>query len=156
MNQDEAFLLHSVATSVYTLVSVRYCFSARPLWHVPSSLLRADMYSGCTNSSCMPLLIAMKSVMLYRILKSDYITVITCVWSSSLSTQRSCCVSSSFWRSTWRVPVPAAGSHPQHVQACCPLWWTHCVLGQLQMCWWCRSASLMIVSLRATIIVSSW
>lgn len=75
---------------------------------------------------------------------------------SPLSTPRSCCVSSSFWRSTWKVPAPAAGSRPQRVQACCPSWWTHCPPGRWQMCWWCRWASLTTVSLRATTIASSW
>lgn len=75
---------------------------------------------------------------------------------SLTSIRRSCCVSSSFWKCTWRVPVLAAGSPLQHVQGCCPSWWTLCTLGPLQMYSWCRLASPTIASSRATTIVSNW
>lgn len=155
-------------TAVYILHSGRQCYTACQLWHVSSALLCVWMWPSSfltihllhranftfTYFANPSKQIAFTFAMHRRILTS---TPPAFVFDSSpLSTPRSCCVSSSFWRSTWKVPAPAAGSRPQHVQACCPSWWTRCPPGRSQMCWWCRWASLTTVSSRATTIASSW
>lgn len=52
----------------------------------------------------------------------SFISILSVFHQSSCSIRRSCYVSSSSWRSTWRVPAPAAVSRLQRVQACCPSW----------------------------------
>lgn len=74
----------------------------------------------------------------------------------SPSTPRSCCVSSSFWRSTWKGPAPAAASRPRLAPACCPWWWTRCPRARWPTCWWCRWASRTTASSRETTTASSW
>lgn len=89
---------------------------------------------GHSFLTCMRLYL--KHTLFFSVFPPLAVITVICVFvldQSLFSIQRSCCVSSSFWKCTWRVPVLAAGSPLQHVQGCCPSWWTLCTLGPLRM-----------------------